>query len=114
MEMVADLVAKESVRRCPRQHMLVGVAGRSVAGDREVVAMDDRCCVEGLRGAEPSICLKHLKNQSLYSYFIFREITGYTAVLPECRCVRVIPKYRCVHASPVQVCPCITCAGVSV
>lgn len=63
MEMVADLVAKETFGRCPQQHMLVGVAGRSVAGDGEVVAMDDRCCVEGLRGAEPSICLKHLKKK---------------------------------------------------
>ncbi len=61
MEMVADLVAKETVRCSPRQHLLVGVAQGGIAGDREVVAMDNRRCVEGLRWAEQSVSMKHLK-----------------------------------------------------
>lgn len=59
--MVADLVAKETVRRGPRQHLLVGVARRGVAGDGEVIAVDNRRCVEGLRWKEPSVCMKDLK-----------------------------------------------------
>lgn len=61
MEMVADLVAKETSRRLPQQHLLVGLAKELVARGLEFIFMGNRGCMEGWRGAEPNIRMMHLK-----------------------------------------------------
>lgn len=91
--MVADLVAKEPVGRCPRQHLLVGVARGDVAGDGEVVAMDNRGGVDGQRGMEQSISMKHLKKNPHYHNSISTEKNNVALYyLSTCLCLCV---HRC-------------------
>lgn len=71
MELVAYLVSKETVGRCPCQDLLVGVARRCVARGGQVIATDNRGAVGGLRGVEPSVRMKYLKTH--LNKFIYRN-----------------------------------------
>lgn len=104
--MAADLVAEETGRCCPRQHLL-GLTRGGVAGNGEVVAMDYREGVVGQKGVEPSICMKHLseKQHKLYDIQMCYLSTG-------------VYLYRCklLICAKVRLCVwvCVTCVQVCV
>lgn len=73
MEMVANLVAEEICRCFPQQHLMMRVDKWFVARNGEVIVINDRRGVWGMRGLEPSICIQYLNkqhHQKLYSILI--------------------------------------------